>query len=80
VRELFDKIDEYSREELQMSRAGRCVALEAVLLFFANKKNVFITLNFLSPTIDGNSVAILVSACFYYAVWQLDSSLSLYLF
>jgi hypothetical protein len=65
---LFGTIAQFGRDECGLRTPTKRLALEALLLFTARKKDIFVDLNFMPKGIDGNSVSLLIIACFYYAV------------
>ena len=65
---LFEDIALYSTDMLNNRNMRNKVPLEAVLFFFQNRRDAFITFNFIPLNLDGASINSLVSACFYYAV------------
>lgn len=66
---LFKDIAVYSRDELEHCKQLRNkISLDAIISFFQNGKDEFVTLNFLSGGMEEHSTAMVVCACFYYAV------------
>lgn len=65
---LFEDIALYSTEMLDNRNMRNKIPLNGLLFFFQNKRDVFITMNFIPPGLDGASISSLVTACFYYSV------------
>lgn len=65
---LFEDIARYNEEVLNFNNIDNKVSLRAVIIFFKNKMDVFTWVNFFPPDVDGNSVTMLVMACYFYAV------------
>jgi hypothetical protein len=71
---LFNDVCTYSKEELKLRPTRDHVSLPAILLYFTNKRNSFVMINLFPKDIDGNSISVLVKACFYYAVSESSSN------